>query len=237
MYTSAHQPVQLAARVAQDFHHVKMIQKDPHTARLQHLRVIIIGAGIGGLLAAIVLGQDGHDVTVLEQAAEFGEVGAGLRIPPNSFKLLHRWGIDLTFMKKTYSNGNRFLRWDDGQILQHMSHGIPEWDFGGSYLMAHRADYHAVLLEKALELQIDVRKDSRVDEYFWDLPAVKLQTGEQIDGDLLIAADGESSALKQTHHTSRLTWWSMQESKARLGHTFRAMNFLPLTLEIFRIAS
>ncbi|KAL6249700.1 hypothetical protein RBB50_003555 [Rhinocladiella similis] len=175
-----------------------MIQKDPHTARLQHLRVIIIGAGIGGLLAAIVLGQDGHDVTVLEQAAEFGEVGAGLRIPPNSFKLLHRWGIDLTFMKKTYSNGNRFLRWDDGQILQHMSHGIPEWDFGGSYLMAHRADYHAVLLEKALELQIDVRKDSRVDEYFWDLPAVKLQTGEQIDGDLLIAADGVQSKAR-TH--------------------------------------
>lgn len=178
---------------AQHFYDANMIHQNPHVTRVEPLRIIVIGAGIGGLLAGIVLAQDGHEVTILEQAAEFGEVGAGLRIPPNSFKLLHRWGIDLTFTKKTYSNGNRFLRWHDGKILQHMSHGIPEWDFGGSYLMAHRADYHAVLLQKALELQIDVRKGSRVEEYFWDLPAVKLQTGEQVHGDLLIAADGENA--------------------------------------------
>ena len=118
------------------------------------------------------------------------KVGAGMRIPPNCFKILHRWGVDLTYMKKTYSNGNRFLRYDNGEILAHMPHGIPEWDFGGSYLMVHRADYHTVLLQKAIDLGADIRNNSKVDLYDWDKPAVQLQTGEWIGGDVLIAADG-----------------------------------------------
>lgn len=171
-----------------------MIQKHHDTHHDEGLlHVIIVGAGIGGLLAGIGLALDGHQVTILEQAQEFGEVGAGMRIPPNSFKLLHRWGIDTTYMKKTYSNGNRFLRWDNGEILSHMPHGIPEWDFGGSYLMVHRADYHAVLLEKAIAVGVDIRKNSKVNEFLWDLPAVRLHTGEQISGDLIVAADGMSS--------------------------------------------
>ncbi|RFU32114.1 hypothetical protein B7463_g4229, partial [Scytalidium lignicola] len=163
-----------------------------------HLDVLIVGAGIGGLTAAIGLALDGHNVTILEQAAEFGEVGAGMRIPPNAFKILNRWGVDLTYMKKTYSNGNRFLRYDDGKIIANMPHGIPEWDFGGSYLMVHRADYHSVLLEKAFSLGVDIRKKSKVDVYDWDKPAVKLESGEWVNGDLIIVADGVlSTARKQ----------------------------------------
>ena len=164
-----------------------MIHSTLHSTRL---RVVVVGAGIGGLLAGIGLALDGHHVTILEQASEFGEVGAGMRIPPNSFKLLRKWGIDTTFMKKTHSNGNRFLRWDTGKVLSYMSHGVPEWDFGGSYLMVHRADYHALLLEKAISLDIDVRKNSRVDEWLWNVPAVRQANGEQLEGDLLVVADG-----------------------------------------------
>ncbi|KAJ9145142.1 FAD/NAD(P)-binding domain-containing protein [Pleurostoma richardsiae] len=166
------------------------------TSEHASLRVVVVGAGIGGLTAAVGLRLDGHEVVVLEQAAEFGEVGAGMRIPPNCFKILHRWGVDLTYMKKTYSNGNRFLRYDDGRVLAHMPHGIPEWDFGGSYLMVHRADYHAVLLQKALDLGADVRKNSKVEEYDWEKPAVHLQNGEWIEGNVLIAADGVQSKAR-----------------------------------------
>lgn len=168
-----------------------MIQRPSEGPQGDLFHVLVVGAGIGGLLAGIVLALDGHRVTILEQAVEFGEVGAGMRIPPQSFKLLHRWGIDLTYMKKTYSNGNRFLRWDTGDVLQDISHGIPEWNSGGSYLMVHRADYHAILLAKAIELGIDVRKNSKVDEYHWDIPALRLHTGEEIQGDLIVAADGK----------------------------------------------
>lgn len=116
-----------------------------------------------------------------------------MRLPPNAFKILHRWGVDFTYMKKTYSNGNRFLRYDSGNVISNMPHGTPEWDFGGSYLMVHRADYHRTLLEKTLESQVDVRKDSKVVEYNWDSPAVKLQNGTWVYADVLIVADGEQS--------------------------------------------
>ncbi|ERT02257.1 salicylate hydroxylase [Sporothrix schenckii 1099-18] len=169
----------------------------PSTSHSPPLHVVVVGAGIGGLLAAIGLRFDGHLVTVLDQASSFGEVGAGMRIPPNSFKLLHRWGIDLTYMKKTYSNGNRFLRYDDGRVIADMPHGIPEWDFGGSYLMVHRADYHAVLLAKARELGVDVQASRRVDGYDWDAPAAILSDGTAVQGDLLVVADGVQSKARE----------------------------------------
>jgi salicylate hydroxylase len=94
-------------------------------------------------------------------------------------------------MKKTYSNGNRFLRYDDGAVIADISHGIPELDFGGSYLMVHRADYLDILLKKAFELGVDIRKKSRVELYDWDKPAVKIETGEWFNSDAVIVADGK----------------------------------------------
>jgi len=57
------------------------------------LRVGLIGAGIGGLAAAISLCRNGVDVTVLEAARELGEIGAGIQMTPNVARLLIRWGV------------------------------------------------------------------------------------------------------------------------------------------------
>eukprot|EP01031_Cornospumella_fuschlensis_P014961 gene14961-18278_t len=55
--------------------------------------IIISGGGIGGLAAAMVLAKDGHAVTVLEQAAEFGEIGAGIQLGPNIFRMFEYLGL------------------------------------------------------------------------------------------------------------------------------------------------
>src|SRR6056297_1381829 len=57
------------------------------------LKTLIIGGGIGGLAAARALALRGADVTVLEQAAEISEVGAGLQISPNGFVVLNALGL------------------------------------------------------------------------------------------------------------------------------------------------
>jgi salicylate hydroxylase len=57
------------------------------------LRCVIVGAGLGGLSAAIGLRRVGHEVVVLEQAPELGEVGAGIQMAPNASRLLGAWGV------------------------------------------------------------------------------------------------------------------------------------------------
>jgi salicylate hydroxylase len=62
--------------------------------------ILIAGAGIGGLGAALALSQIGVQVTVLEQSDVFGEVGAGVQVSSNAYKVLSDWGLDQT-LKKT----------------------------------------------------------------------------------------------------------------------------------------
>src|SRR5277367_1627544 len=58
-----------------------------------NVKVLIVGAGLGGLALGINLIQKGHTVTILEAAPKLGEVGAGIQVPPNSVKLLARMGV------------------------------------------------------------------------------------------------------------------------------------------------
>ena len=55
--------------------------------------VIVVGSGIGGLIAGLALSQTGHKVTVLETASELAEIGAGIQLAPNASRILHRLGL------------------------------------------------------------------------------------------------------------------------------------------------
>ncbi len=59
----------------------------------QPLNLIVAGGGIGGLVAAYALGRDGHAVSVLEQSATFGEIGAGIQLGPNIFRMFTYLGL------------------------------------------------------------------------------------------------------------------------------------------------
>ena len=57
------------------------------------LHLLVAGGGIGGLATAYVLGRQGHRVTVLEQSAAFGEIGAGIQLGPNIFRMFEVLGL------------------------------------------------------------------------------------------------------------------------------------------------
>src|SRR5690349_4043753 len=66
------------------------------------LPAIVAGGGIGGLAAAYVLGRQGRAVTVLEQSAAFGEIGAGIQLGPNIFRMFEYLGLTAAVNKVAY---------------------------------------------------------------------------------------------------------------------------------------
>ncbi|KAI1858922.1 hypothetical protein JX265_005751 [Neoarthrinium moseri] len=162
------------------------------------LKVVIVGAGLGGLATAIALRLKGHDVTVFEQAPQLLEIGAGIQIPPNSGKLLKRMGIMKHLENQTVQPERiSFRRWQCGKLI-----GITEFSpeftaqFEAPYYVVHRAHLHSAFFERATELGIKTRLNSRVATYNEDKATVTLADGSLIQGDLIVAADGIKSLAR-----------------------------------------
>ncbi|KIW85712.1 hypothetical protein Z517_01104 [Fonsecaea pedrosoi CBS 271.37] len=163
---------------------------------MKDLRVIVVGAGIGGLSLALALATDGHEVTVLEAAKEFLEVGAGIRVPPNSSRLSQSWGVDFDKIKKEKAGGIRFLDWT-GKVIKDVSYDDVQAEYGAPYYFIHRADLINLLVDTASQRKnIALKMDSRVQDYDFDAPAVTLASGERLTADLVICADGIKSAVR-----------------------------------------
>ncbi len=69
---------------------------------------------------------------------------------------------------------------------------VPDFrdNFQAPYYVVHRAHFHAALHERALELGIEVRVNSKVVDYDLEAPSVGLENGQVLSADLVVAADG-----------------------------------------------
>ncbi len=110
-------------------------------------KVAVVGAGIGGLNAAIALIQRGFDVTVYEQADALGEIGAGIQLSPNASRVLMALGLDKDFEAIAFEPNRHVVRnWKSGGIVSATQmKGVFRPQYGAGYFGAHRADLHAVL--------------------------------------------------------------------------------------------
>jgi len=165
-------------------------------------KIIIAGAGIGGLTAGANLLQAGHDVTIYEQAPELSEVGAGLQLSANATHVLHHLGLQSALAEVGVRPGAYVFRLHDtGEEIQRFSlsheheklHGAP-------YYQVHRADIHTLLAARVFELKHDaIRLNSRVTafEESGNGVALRLVDGSIVKGDLLIGADGLKSVVCQ----------------------------------------
>ena len=161
------------------------------------LRVAIVGAGVGGLTAAVALARKGIDCSVYEQAAALEATGASLQLGPNALRLMDELGL----LGRLREIGNRpeavdFVRWDDGSLLLHTPLGAAmEGYFGAPQLDFYRPDLHRLLHE----LVPGVHAGSPVHAVAQDARGVTLTLadGRSIEADVAVAADGIRSRIRQ----------------------------------------
>ncbi|MGW4034084.1 FAD-dependent monooxygenase [Streptomyces sp. NPDC004838] len=167
----------------------------------QHaLGVAIVGAGIGGLAAAISLSRVGCQVTVYEQANEFRETGTGLHLGPNGSRLLHSWGLRESLEEVAVRPPALEVRhWKNGETLVRRPMG-QDWEeeYGAPYYTVHRADLHRVLSERAdgALLRLDSRITALDDEP--DGVRLHLADGSTATADVVIGADGVNSTVRRS---------------------------------------
>lgn len=190
--------------------------------RVRH--VAIAGAGIAGLSAALALARAGLDVTVFEQAARPGEIGAGLQLSPNATRILERMDVlrrltPVAVMPK----GIALVRARDLHHLATVPLGtgaLARW--GAPYLTVHRADLHGALLAAARNAApIEIATGATVRDAALHARGVTLSidaggTVREARCDLAVGADGVWSTIRGLGKTDGLSRFT--------GHVaFRAM--------------
>ncbi len=166
--------------------------------------VLVAGGGIGGIAAALALVRRGFNVKVLEQAAQLGEIGAGIQLGPNGFAAFDALGIgEIARSRAVYTDEMVMLDALDETRVGHIPTGEAfRKRFGNPYAVIHRADVHRSLLEGAQATQrIEVATATQVQRVEQDDDSVTVfdAKGGQHRGIALIGADGVKSAVRRQY--------------------------------------
>ena len=164
--------------------------------------VIVAGGGIGGLSAALGLANKGCDVTVLEQADRFGEIGAGIQIGPNAFHAMDYLGVgDAGRAKAVYIDRLVMMDGMTGAEIAHIPVGAAfRQRFGNPYAVIHRSDLHGVLLDACrAQPSITLVNRQRVVGYEHTAAGAKVKTeaGSTFESDAVVGCDGVRSKIRE----------------------------------------
>jgi 2-polyprenyl-6-methoxyphenol hydroxylase-like FAD-dependent oxidoreductase len=162
---------------------------------------LVVGAGIGGLSAAIALRRAGWSVRIFERAATPRELGFGLLVAPNAVAALRQLGAADDVIARGAAPARAEVRRPDGTVLKRADFPPPE-ALGGPMVVALRQALHGVLLDAvgldAIELGYEAASftasETRV--------VLRLAHGQEVEGDLLVGADGAGSVIRRVLHPS-----------------------------------
>ena len=164
-------------------------------------KVLVAGAGIGGLSAACCLLKAGYPVEIFEQAASLGEIGAGIQLSANAMHVLNHIGAGAEIMAKSVRpEAYVFRLHDSGEEVGRFALADDHLRVNGApYCQLHRADLHAALAAQVYALKGVVHLNARVSGYneSYDQVTVRLANGSSATGELLIGADGVKSAVRR----------------------------------------
>ena len=181
---------------------------------VQIRNVIVIGAGIGGLAAAIALARRGVAVTVLEQAAAIREVGAGLQISPNGLCVLRALGLEKRLLERGAVRGRAVVMRAHHATDDLVRLDLARLPLGQQYLFMHRADLIDVLARAAREHNVSFEMGVQVTGVTpGPTPQITLADGSTRRAELMVGADGIHSRARtalngadDAYFTGQVAW-------------------------------
>ncbi len=162
--------------------------------------ILIAGGGIGGFAAALALSQKGRPVHILEQAAEFGEVGAGIQIGPNGVHVMRFLGVEDALARDagmpTVYHARDGLT---GRTLYKTPRN-PEFAqmYGAPYYQVHRADLLETLRSTVDPEKVYLGQKAVKVEQQGDRVVIETAKGDRFEAGAVIGADGIHSAVRRT---------------------------------------
>jgi 2-polyprenyl-6-methoxyphenol hydroxylase-like FAD-dependent oxidoreductase len=151
------------------------------------IKVIIVGAGFGGLTAAIECHRQGHDVEIYESFPELKVLGDIISFGGNAGRIFNRWSDGEIVARlrplciDIQDYGFRIHKWDTGEVVYHQKRPPPNPET--PVLNGHRGELHEIIFNYARdELGIPIHLNQRVSEYFEDATqaGIVLKTGEKV---------------------------------------------------------
>jgi FAD-dependent urate hydroxylase len=159
-------------------------------------RILVVGAGIGGLAVARTLAGAGFSAEVVERQPAWDEAGTGIYLPGNAARALRMLGLEQAVMEKGIVIPRQRVSDDRGRLLVEVDLA-QLWDGVGHCLALHRADLHAVLLDGAQDVPIRMGADLRRLLEQDGTVTVELADGTAREYDLVIGADGIHSSVRR----------------------------------------
>ena len=187
-------------------------------SRLSKPRVLIAGAGLGGLTAALALLARGFDVELYEQAEVLRELGAGIQLGPNGSRILIALGLGPAMQEVVAEPAAKEVRlWCTDAVWKLFDLGRDSLErFGAPYWMVHRGDFHRVLwqaVEGARPGAVHPGSRAIACAERGDKAVLELADGRCVEGDVVIGADGVHSPLRshlfgaaKPHFTGLMAW-------------------------------
>jgi 2-polyprenyl-6-methoxyphenol hydroxylase-like FAD-dependent oxidoreductase len=156
------------------------------------VKAVVVGGGIGGLATAIGLRRAGHEVEVIERSAALEGLGAGPSMAPNALAALDRLGVGDELRRRGGIARRILIRNRCGNVLSEIDAHGREWEVVG----VHRADLQDALVRAAGDADLRLGLACNAVTESSDAVAAVLDDGSEVEGDVLVGADGIGSAVR-----------------------------------------
>ncbi|KAJ5117139.1 hypothetical protein N7448_004085 [Penicillium atrosanguineum] len=167
------------------------------------IEVVVVGAGFGGLTAAIECHRQGHSVEIYESFPELKSLGDIISFGPNAGRIFRRWSDGAIAERlrplsiNLENHGFKIHKWT-GELVH--TQPTPKYDPTSPAFNGHRGELHTIIFNYAKdELGIPIHLGQRVIEYFEDedQAEIVLESGQRVTADMVVGADGVRSKARQ----------------------------------------